>query len=151
MCLPIPLGSMRRLKNCERCQICETRISWIAYSVVFKLDLIRGSHSGRVLFLSVVTAGRDRGLWREYVRVSGIVVPRSSRHLTLHVHTGSSTESFVLFNPSAISQSPPRLFCVMSEQAIFLSLMGSDTFFFLAVVTIVIDLYCINMLTNGPL
>ena len=80
--------------------------------------------------LSVLTAGRHRGLWREYVRVSCIVALRSSRRLTLHVHTGSSTESFVLFNPSSISKSPPRLFCVMSEQAFFLSLMGSDTFFF---------------------
>lgn len=96
---------------------------------VFNVDLIRESHSGRVLFLSVVTAGSDRGLWREYIRVSCIVVLRSSRHLTLHVNTGSSTESFVLFNPSTISQSPPRLFCVMSEQAIFLSLMCSDTVF----------------------
>lgn len=40
---------------------------------------------------------------------------------------GSRTESFVLFNPSTISQLPPRLFCVLSEQAIFHSLM--DTFF----------------------
>lgn len=74
-------------------------------------------------------AGGDRGLWREYVRASCIVVISSSRQLTLHIHIGSSSQSFVLFNLCAISQSPPRRFCVMSEQATFLSLMASDTFF----------------------
>lgn len=48
--------------------------------------------------------------------------------LAFHTHTGSTTESFVLFNPSTIIQLPPWLFCVLSEQPIFLSL--KDTFFF---------------------
>lgn len=151
MCRPIPLGSIRRLKNCKRCQICETLLMNCIFSV-FKLDLIKESHSQRVLFLSTVTAGRDRGLWREYVRVSCIVALRSCRLLTLHVHTGSSSESFVLFNPSTISQSPTMAILCYGRTGFFTLPDGLRHFsLFLAVVTIVIDLYCINMLTNGPL
>lgn len=78
----MPLGSIRRLKNCERCQIYEALLMNCIFRV-FKLDLIRDSHSGRVLFLSIVTAGRDRGLWREYVRVSRIVLFGSFSPYTL--------------------------------------------------------------------
>ena len=86
------------------------------------------------MFLSIVTAGRVRGPWQEYVQASCI-----QRRLTFHGHIGPIAESIVLFNPSVVSQLPPRLFCALSEQPIFLSLM--DSLFFGAAIATVIDLY----------
>lgn len=58
MCLPMPLGPMKRLKNCERCQICEAPLLSCIFSMS-KLDLIRGKPL-REGFVFISIDGRQR-------------------------------------------------------------------------------------------
>lgn len=128
-------------KIVEQCQIYEALLmNWI-FSV-FKVDLIRDRHSGRVLFHQYFQQGETEAVGRNMQEYYAF-----QKLLTLHAHTGSSSESFVHFSSSTITHLLPKLFCACQN-----SLFPSPWWtLFLAVITIVGVLYCINLLTNGPL
>lgn len=131
-------------KIVEHCQIYEALLmNWI-FSV-FKVDLIRDRHSGRVLFSSILSAGRDRGRWQEYARVSCIMLFRSFSPYML-----TQDQAVSLLNTSVQALLPIyyQSYFVLVRTAYF---PLPDGHFFWLSSPVDGVLYRINMLTNGPL
>lgn len=137
-------GLYRGRKIVEHCQIYETLLMTWIFSV-FKVDLIRDRHWGRVLFSSILSAGRDRGLWQEYARVSCM---RLFRSFSPYMLTQDQAVSLLYTSVQALLTIYYQSYFVLVRTAYF---PLPDGHFFLAVITTVRAFYCINMLTNGPL
>lgn len=85
-------------------------------------------------------------------RAPGVRFPQKPRIVVLRykvIRDQASEQPFALPEPSSFKRSPPMLFTIMLT--IFPLPDGLPFGFFWPVITAVIDLYWINMLTNGPL